>query len=320
MEAALNNYGRGSPDRSAVSLLGLLDAAPGQGTDSMGSYSRGMEPSRRGHLPINGLQLYYEVHGELGASAAPPLLLIPGAFLSTDSMMQWVAAFLAKRPVIVFDQQGHGRTADTPRSMSYEQLGDDAAALLHALEVERADVMGYSQGGGVALQLALRHPQLVSKLVTMSATYRQDGWYPSVLKALEGLSGDLFADTPVGEAFRQHTADPKAFDAYIEKMRVLNFEDQNITDAQMRSIRAKTMVIVGDADGVRPEHAVAMFKLRGGGDEDAAATGAISKVPQARLVILPATSHISISAVVPILEPMITEFLDDVPPANPSLW
>ena len=139
-----------------------------------------MKPSRSGHLPINGLQLYYEAHGDLGASEAVPLLLIPGAFMSTDSMTQWVAAFIAKRPVIVFDQQGHGRTADTPRTMSYEQFGDDAAALLHALEVERADVLGYSQGGGVALQLALRHPQLVSQLVTLSATYRQDGWYPSV--------------------------------------------------------------------------------------------------------------------------------------------
>ena len=279
-----------------------------------------MTPVRSGHLPINGLQLYYEVHGELGASETVPLLLIPGAFLSTDSMMQWVAGFVAERPVIVFDQQGHGRTADTSRAMSYEQFGDDAAALLGALEVERVDVMGYSQGGGVALQLALRHPQLVTKLVTLSATYRQDGWYPSVLQGLEGLSGDHFPDTPVGEAFRQHTADPEAFDAYIEKMRVLNLEDQNISDAQMRSIRARTMVIVGDADGVKPEHAVAMFTLQGGGDEEAAATGTISKIPQARLVILPATSHISISRAVPVLEPMITAFLDDVPPANPALW
>src|SRR5215213_9194941 len=162
------------------------------------SYSRCMKPSRNGHLPINGLQLYYEAHGELGASAAVPLLLIPGAFLSTDSMTQWVAAFIAKRPVIVFDQQGHGRTADTPRPVSYEQFGDDAAALLRALEVERADVMGYSQGGGVALQLALRHARLVGKLVTLSATYRQDGWYPGVLHGLGELKADVFVDTPIG--------------------------------------------------------------------------------------------------------------------------
>ncbi len=279
-----------------------------------------MSPSRSGHLPINGLQLYYEVHGDLEPSERVPLLLIPGAFLATDSMQHWVDAFAPSRPVVVFDQQGHGRTADTPRAMSYEQFGDDAAALLQALAIERADVMGYSQGGGVALQLALRHPQRMSKLVTLSATYRQDGWYPSVLQGLAGLTAQLFADTPIGEVFRQHTADPDAFDAYIDKMRVLNFEDQNISDAQMRSIPAKTMVIVGDADGVKPEHAVAMFELRGGGDEEAAATGSISRVPDARLVILPATSHISISAAHEVLAPMIREFLDDVPPANPSLW
>jgi hypothetical protein len=134
------------------------------------------------------------------------------------------------------------------------------------------------------------------------------------------MTSDLFADTPVGEAFRQHTADPQAFEAYVEKMRVLNFEDQHISDAQMRSIPAQTMVIVGDADGVKPEHAVDMFRLRGGADDEAAATGTLTKVPQARLVILPATSHISIAGAVDVLEPMITSFLDDVPPANPSLW
>ena len=284
------------------------------------SKPQGPSPSRSGHLPINGLKLYYEVYGELGKSKTAPLLLIPGAFLSTDSMKPWVAAFAAKRSVIVFDQQGHGRTADTSRKMSYEQFGDDAAALLRALKVERADVMGYSQGGGVALQLALRHPTLVNKLVSLSATYRKDGWYPAVFKAIEGLNAKVFAGTPIEAAFKKHTADPKAFEAYVEKMKVLNINDQNITDAQMRAISAKTMVIVGDADGVKPEHAVAMFKLRGGGDEEAAATGMLTKVPAARLVILPATSHIAISGEAKVLESMVTPFLEDAPPANPSLW
>ena len=275
---------------------------------------RGMTSSRSGHLPINGLELYYEVHGELGAAEAVPLLLIPGAFLSTDSMEQWVAVFVAERPAIVFDQQGHGRTADAPRPMSYEQFGDDAAALLQALGVERADVMGYSQGGGVALQLALRHPQLVQQAGHLVRHLPSGRLVSGGLTRARGVSRPTSSsDTPIGEAFRRHTADPAAFAAYVEKMRVLNLEDQNITDAQMRSIHAKTMVIVADADGVKPEHAVAMFKLRGGGDEEAAATGSISVVPQARLVILPATSHISITAAVPVLEPMITAFLDDVP-------
>jgi pimeloyl-ACP methyl ester carboxylesterase len=276
------------------------------------------KPSRSGHLPINGLSLYHEVYGQLGGSS--PLLLIPGAFMATDSMRAWVSAFARDRTVIVFDQQGHGRTPDTPRTMSYEQFADDAAALLRALEVERADVMGYSQGGGVALQLAVRHPQLVDKLVSLSATYRQDGWYPSVMQALEGLSATAFAGSPVEKAFREHTPDPTAFDAYVEKMRVLNFDDQDISDAQMRSISARTMVIVGDADGVRPEHALEMFKLRGGGDEDAAASGMLQNLPAARLVILPATSHIGISGQSAVLVPMVSAFLDDVPPTTPDLF
>ena len=278
----------------------------------------GTKPSRSGHLPINGLSLYHEVYGELGKSEVSPLLLIPGAFMATDSMKSWVSAFAGERGVIIFDQQGHGRTPDTSRKMSYEQFADDAAALLRALQVERADVMGYSQG--VALQLALRHPELVDKLVSMSATYRRDGWYPSVLEGIAGLTAKEFAGTPVEKAFMEHTPDAKAFDAYLEKMKVLNIDDQNISDAQMRSISAKTMVIVGDADGVKPEHALAMFKLRGGGDEEAAASGMLQKVPAARLVILPAMSHIGISGESAVLVPMVSAFLDDVPPATPDLF
>jgi pimeloyl-ACP methyl ester carboxylesterase len=240
--------------------------------------------------------------------------------MATGSMKAWADAFARERAVIVIDQQGHGRTPDTSREMSYEQFADDAAALLRALEAERADVMGYSQGGGVALQLAIRHPSLVSKLVSMLATFRKDGWYPSVFEAIGGLSAEAFANTPVEKAFKEHTPDAKAFDAFLEKMKVLNIKDQDISDAQMRSISAKTMVIVGDADGVKIEHALAMFKLRGGGDEEAAASGVLQKVPAARLVILPAMSHIGLSTESEVLVPMVSAFLDDVPPKTPELF
>ena len=279
----------------------------------------GAKPSRSGHLPINGLNLYYEVYGELG-TPKPPLLLIPGAFMASDSMTVWTEAFARDRTVIVFDQQGHGRTPDTSREMSYEQFADDAAALLLALDVERADVMGYSQGGGVALQLAIRHPRLVSKLVSLSATYRKDGWYPSVFEAIGGLGADAFAGTPVESAFKEHTPDADAFAAYLEKMKALNINDQDISDEEMRAISAKTMVIVGDADGVKPEHALAMFRLRGGGDEQAAASGVLQDAPSARLVVLPAMSHVGISGESEILVPMVNAFLDDVPPTTPELF
>jgi pimeloyl-ACP methyl ester carboxylesterase len=277
------------------------------------------KPHHGGYLPINGLNLYHEVYGELGTSR-PPLLLIPGAFMAIDSMTAWTDAFARERTVIVFDQQGHGRTPDTSREMSYEQFGDDAAALLRALKVDRADVMGYSQGGGVALQLAIGHASLVDKLVVMSATFRKDGWYPSVFEAIGGLGAQAFTGTAVEKAFKKHTPDDCAFDAYLEKMKRLNIDDQNISDEQMRSISAKTMVVVGDADGVTLEHALAMFRLRGGGDEKAAASGVLQETPTARLVVLPATSHVGISGESDVLVPMVTAFLDDVTPSTPELF
>lgn len=279
----------------------------------------GTRPTRSGHLPINGLNLYHEVYGDLG-TPKPPLLLIPGAFMATDSMKGWAEAFAAERAVIVFDQQGHGRTPDTPRAMSYEQFADDAAGLLHALDVRSADVMGYSQGGGVALQLAVRHPVVINKLVSMSATFRQDGWYPAVFEGIGTLSAATFAGSPVESMFKLHTPDPEAFDAYIEKMKVLNIDDQHISEDQMRAIPARTMVIVGDADGVTLEHALEMFRMRGGGDEEAAASGVLRGAPAARLAVLPAMSHIGISGQVELLVPMITAFLDDVVPETPELF
>jgi pimeloyl-ACP methyl ester carboxylesterase len=188
-------------------------------------------PPSQGRLPINGLDLFYEVYGQLGA-AGTPLLLIPGAFMATTSMRVWAEAFATRRAVIVFDQQGHGRTPDTSRGMSYEQFAV----------------------------------------------------------------------------------------AYLQKMKRLNADDQNISDEQMRSISAKTMVIIGDADGVKPEHALAMFRLRGGGDEEAAATGVLQRAPAARLVVLPAMSHVGISGESKVLVPMVNAFLDDVPPTTPELF
>ena len=154
----------------------------------------------------------------------------------------------------------------------------------------------------------------------MSATFRKDGWYPSVPEGIESLSAEAFAGTPVEKAFKEHTPDPEAYDAYLAEDEALNADDQNISDDEMRSISAKTMVIIGDADGVKPEHALAMFKLRGGGDEEAAAAGVLQTAPAARLVVLPAMSHVGISGESEVLVPMVNAFLDDVPPTTPELF
>ena len=143
---------------------------------------------------------------------------------------------------------------------------------------------------------------------------------PNGVRIHRGTYRKAFAGTAVERAFKEHTPDAKAFDAYLEKMKVLNINDQNISDEEMRSISAKTMVIVGDADGVKLEHALAMFKLRGGGDEEAAASGVLQKVPDARLVVLPAMSHIGLSGESELLVPLVRRFLDDVLPKIPELF
>ena len=128
--------------------------------------------------------------------------------------------------------------------MSYEQFADDAAALLRALNVERADVMGYSQGGGVALQLALRHPTLVDKLVSMSATYRKDGWYPAVLEGIKGLSAAEFAGTPVEQAFKEHTPD-------ADGVRRLRREDEGLEQRRPEHQRRADAFDLCEDDGHR---------------------------------------------------------------------
>ncbi|MGW0163371.1 alpha/beta fold hydrolase [Mycobacterium sp. NPDC003323] len=276
-------------------------------------------PMRHGHFPINGLHLHYEVYGTL-AGPKPPLLLIPGAFMAADAMPDWVSAFATSRAVITFDQQGHGHTPDIDRVMSYEQFADDAAALLGELGVARADVMGYSQGGGVALQLAIRHASMVDKLVAMSASFHRDGWHPSMAAGMAQLEVHSFAGTPMQRTFLEHNPGEGAFAAYLEKMKTLNAEDQEIPEAQIRAITARTMVIVGDADSLTLEHAIALFRLRGGGDEHAASTGVLHGLPAARLVVLPAMSHIGLSGASAVLVPMVTAFLDDIPPQVPQLF
>jgi pimeloyl-ACP methyl ester carboxylesterase len=276
-----------------------------------------MKPSRSGHLPVNGLSLYFEVYGELGPAETRPLLLIPGAHMATGLMEAWVAAFAGTRSVIVYDQQGHGRTPDIARKPSYPRFADDAAELLRALKVECADVLGYSQGGGVALQLAIRHAALVGKLVTLSAAYRRDGWYPWVVEFTEPSGTPWWAGTSVEKAFMAHTPDVAAFHAYLKKMREFGREEQTIGDAEMRSISASTMVIAGDSDDVKPEHTMAMFKLLGGGDAEPALSPAGN--PATRLVILP-TTHAGIFGESAVLAPIVRAFLDDVKPAVPDFF
>ena len=255
---------------------------------------------RAGYAPVNGLQMYYEIHG-----TGQPLVLLHGAFMTIELMGKLVPELAKSRQVIAVELQGHGHTADVDRALSYEQLADDTAALLRHLGIGNADVYGYSLGGGVALQVAIRHPELVRKLVVVSASSSSSGMYPEVLAAIEQLKPELFDGTPWREAYDRTSRHPEAFPALVAKMNRLDMTPFEWSPEAIQAIAAPTLIVIGDSDGTRPEHAVELFRLRGGG-----VFGDLAGLPASQLAILPGTSHVGMLDRADLLLAMVPPFLD----------
>lgn len=260
------------------------------------------ERAQTGYAAVNGLSLYYEIHG----AGDQPLVLRHGAYMSIDSAFGKLIPTLAStRQVIGVELQGHGRTADIDRPFSYEQMADDIAALLGELGIVSADIFGYSMGAAVALQVAIRHPQLVRKLIAASVTYNSDGMYPELLPMFETITPEMFAGTPMEAEYKRLAPNPDYFPALVAKLTELDQQIQDWPAEDIQSIQAPTMLIVGDSDIVRPEHALAMFRLLGGG-----VCGDLSGLPTARLAVLPGTMHQTVIDQTELLLAMIPPFLD----------
>jgi pimeloyl-ACP methyl ester carboxylesterase len=255
---------------------------------------------RSGYAPVNGLQMYYEIHGQ-----GRPLVVLHGAFMTIELLGKLVPELARTRQVIAVELQGHGHTADIDRPLSYEQLADDTAALLGHLGVSVADVYGYSLGGGVALRLAMRHPDLVRKLVVVSASYASAGLHPEALPAIEQLTPEMLMGTPWYEAYISVAPDPAAFPTLVARMKQLDLTPYAWPRAALQAITAPTLIVIGDADGTTPEHAVDMFRLRGGG-----VFGDIAGLPTSQLAILPGTTHVGILDRADWLLAMVPPFLD----------
>jgi pimeloyl-ACP methyl ester carboxylesterase len=234
-----------------------------------------------GYAPVNGLQMYYEIHG-----AGEPLVLLHGAFGAIDLWGPILTTLAEHHQVIAVEVQGHGHTADIiDRPLAYEQLADDVAALLDHLAIAQADIVGYSMGGITGLQLAIRHPELVRKLVAVSPNYRSDGYYPELLAGLQQLTPEIFAGTPEEAAYLRHAPHPEDFPVLVQKQKVLP-QEFAWPEEDVAAIAAPTLVVIGDADVVRPEHAVALFRLLGGG-----VPGGLVSLPSSQLAILPGITH-----------------------------
>jgi pimeloyl-ACP methyl ester carboxylesterase len=252
------------------------------------------------YAAVNGLQMYYEIHG-----TGEPLVVIHGSFMTIELMGKLIPELARRRQVIAVELQGHGHTADVDRPITYEGLADDTAALLRHLGIGSADLYGFSLGAGVVLQVAIRHPALVRKLVIVSGSYTSAGMYPEVLAAIEQITPELFAGTPWREAYDRTAPDPEAFPTLVARLRQLDMTPYAWPPEAVRAIAAPTLIVVGDSDGTRPEHAVELFRLRGGG-----VFGDIAGLPAAQLAILPGTTHLGILERADWLVPMVEAFLD----------
>ena len=232
------------------------------------------------YAQIGPLNLYYEVHGE-----GEPLILLHGAYMTAD-MMAPLTSGLTGRQVIVPELEGHGRTALADRPLSYEQMADDVAGLAAELGLDRVDVAGYSMGGAAALQTAIRHPQLVRRLVICSASYRFDGMPAVAREMFPTITPAMFAGSPMEEAYLRLAPNPGDFPKLVERLTVLDSTDFAWPDDDVRGIPAPMLIVLGDSDGVTLDHAVAMFKLRGGG-----VMADLQGMPESQFAVLPGTSH-----------------------------
>lgn len=275
-----------------------------------------MNATRGDYAEVNGLRMYYETLG-----TGRPLVVLHGAYMTVDGMGGLVTDFAESRRVIAVELQGHGRTADVAdRPITYEGMADDVAAMLRHLGIDEADAFGYSMGGGVALQLAIRHPGSVRRLVVVSASYTSDGMQPELHEMVPSITPEMFAGSPMESAYRELAPNPEDFPVLVEKLKELDMTPFDWGAENVRGIGAPTMIVVGDSDAVSLEHAVEMFRLLGGG-----AMGDLSGLPDSQLVVLPGTAHFippgsGVLDRAGWLVPMIGRFLDTPEAARDGVW
>jgi pimeloyl-ACP methyl ester carboxylesterase len=241
-----------------------------------------------GYAPVNGLQMYYEIHGD-----GPPLVLLHGGMVSFSACFSTMLPTLAaKHRVIGIEQQGHGHTADIDRPLTFEQMADDTAAALRHIGVAQADVLGYSDGGNVALGLAIRHPDLVRKLITAGTNVTNEGLKPGIIDELSQLTPEMLGDE-IRDLYASEAPNPEDWPTLVTKIVQQAVSLVGWQPEQLQSIAAPTLVVIGDDDIIRVEHASEMVSL----------------IPHAHLAVLPRRDHMMLVMRPEPLVPILDEFL-----------
>jgi pimeloyl-ACP methyl ester carboxylesterase len=240
-----------------------------------------------GFAPVNGLNLYYEIHGE-----GQPLIMPHGGVAASEAFGQNLTELAKTRNFIVLHLQGHGRTKDIDRPLRFEFMADDVAALMVLLKIDKADVLGYSLGGGVALQTAIRHPAAVNRLIVVSAAMQRDGSFPEVIAAFDQMTAHApqIAQKIKGSLLGQLYPEVN-WETLLRKIAEMESHDFDWSE-QVKKLRCPTMLVFADADSVRPEHIVAFYKGLGGDQRDAGLDGSLRSA--VRVGVVPGATHYNI--------------------------
>jgi len=243
------------------------------------------------YAEVNGINLYYESHGD-----GQPMILLHGGLGSSEMFGPVLSALAEHHRVIAVDLQGHGRTADIDRPIDIRLMADDIAALIDHLGLEKPDVVGYSLGGGVALQTAIRHPEKVGRLVSASANIRRDAIYPDMLEQqgqVSAAAAEFMKDTPMYELYQRVAPHPEHFPKLLDKIGAAMANDFDYTD-EVRGLRVPTLIVAADADMAPPSHYVEIFKLLDGGVRDGGWMGEGRPTGGHALAILPGLTHYNV--------------------------
>jgi pimeloyl-ACP methyl ester carboxylesterase len=267
--------------------------------------------SRGQYAVINGLKMYFETdESEKAGPERPPLVLLHGAFSTIETDYGSLRPQLrGSRRLVAIEQQAHGHTADIDRPLSYEQMADDTVQLLRGLGITQADFFGYSMGGGIALQVGLRHKGVARKIIFAGgASFDPTGFYPQLTEAQKTMKPEDLAGSPYERDYLRFAPYPEDWPKLVRKVNALDAKWRGVRSKELSALSIHTLLIIGDSDVVRPEHTVQMFRLLGGG-----VPGDLVGLPRAQLAVLPGTTHVTLLQRTDWLVSMVTAFLDRPP-------
>lgn len=277
----------------------MLRLAPMAALMLMAAPTLAQETPAGDYAEVNGMKMYYEVSGE-----GDPLIVLHGAYMNIPAMGAIIPELAKTHKVFAIEFQGHGRTNDIDRPITYPNLSSDIAAFMDEVGIEKADVFGYSMGAAAGLRLAIDYPEKVDQLVAASVSYDMAGSQPEFLDMIPTMAPEMFVGTPMEDAWKTLAPDRTAFRPFVERMIALEHQPM-AWEEDVKALKAPVLIIAGDSDMMMLEHLVSMYRLLGGGY-----AGDMGKpLPASRLAILPATSHTAVIGQTDLLMGLIEPFL-----------